>query len=417
MRSGTRNQRSRNLLFEVVAEAIGSGEPEDVPGALASNRDRVLSRLVELYADWNCPIPKSKAVGEFVPSWNLDHHDYSIPMGLGPYFVARAILYSHRVGVVNELALHMVPNESGLPMGGFGFQEALQRVLLFGHFEETGLLFYLPPGPSPKHEEVLAIERSDDDLAEFFREYLAPSGRYITVDDWSSSTGDAWLARNAASLHLGLGLASVEAALIWQRSNAAYTDLHIPPIPIYANAMEWMVRRDGTGLLRRNASSADGDGLNALWRLPVPSNEAYAKLTIGDVMSLREDAVFDRWRAVMKSSLEAYSVGGALENDASAVKAFIAELDARRSETLKGIQDLTVYRKMAGAAGVFGVTAGVSAGVTLAFQQDPLVGTLASLAAGAVVATPPLIRALKRSGRTTQQGEALDAHFELFGVG
>lgn len=406
------------VLAEIVANAVGTSDPSEIDAIVAADGSGVLERLASAYDRWKRPSAPKKRADEFVPGWRLNSTSFDNAWGQDGYFVVRAILYAHRIALVDPLWFHLYPlGPIRTPSAGFGFKENLAKVLHYAPLERAGLLFYVPPGVPPEPDNFFATEYSDEELETYFREYLAPRGQYRRVadDEWTSKTGDAFSARLAANLELAAGLYGASTLLDWQRANARSLDLYVPEEPMYRDALEWLIRRDGSGLLTGQGNPHDSQAMRALWALPTPSIEKYQELTIKDLAAIREEDTFSAWRQALTSALKAFVVSKAIGEDAEAVLAFNTELQARRDETVAAARSSRLFNDMAGAAGLFGLGAVVSGGLSLLLNVDPTAGTLTATASAAVASAPRGFRVAKSLATGTPRKRAVHEHFQLFG--
>lgn len=403
-------------LADVVAEAVGTDNPLEVEAIVASSEEAVVGRLVSLHRQWKPKTPPVKRIDEFVPGWRIDPSDR--PSGSDVYFVLRAILYAHRIALKDPLYFHLHPLSGWEPNGGWGFKESLAKVLFYGPLERLGILFYLPPGTPPEPEDFFQMGHTDEVLEQYFRYYLAPTGHYLRVadEDWGHDTVDTRLARNVAEVQLGAGLYEATTVLEWQRANEKYIDLWVPERRSNRDAIEWMIRQRGAGLLTGKVDSADSQTMRALWDLPVPSEERFGELSLKDLVSIRDEKSFAAWRKALTSALDGYVASRAVYDDAKAVKQFSLELDARRLETIRAARSNRLFTDMVGPAGKFGISAIVSAGVSEALAVDPWAGTAVGAAGALAVSTPKVVRVVKSLAGTGGRVKAVEKIFDLFGT-
>lgn len=362
-----------------------------------------------------------KRPGEFVPGWNHNVVDLGRPYGEDPRFVARAILYSHRVALANRLQLyvHARKRSGGSSLPPATLREEFHKALFYGPLEKAGLLFYVDPwaaGP-PRDIEDPGLPR--EALDDYFRTYMAPRNIYIEVEDWSADTGRAFVARLAAEEELMYGLSGVKDLLKWQQSLNDHVDLYIPEDPRYRDSFEWMLRRDGYNVMGSTARQPDCGALSALWSLPTPSAEAYSKLTVRDVLLIREDATFDRWRSTLQKAVRALAVEATTSDVASAVPEFLEVLTSGQQEVLAAVGGMRSFKVGGQALGSFGVSlasaAVATAGATAAFPGENALAATAGGVAGTVASfAPKIAHGVRVAVRGPRTRRALQAHFSLF---
>lgn len=424
-------------LVELVEKCIGSRDPGALSAAVGDSGEDLWDRLRTEYGNLKLrPVPQKKH-GEFVPSWRLDIIDLANPYGYDAYFVARAILYSHRVVLFNHLAQWI---ESEIPPATL--KEDLHKIMWCGALERSKLLYYADPLPSPVSTVAGAhvstfldlgrvvepgIDVSDPGLTDreyeqYFLDYMAPRGRYIEVEDWDSKTGPAFLARNIAAVELMHGLPAVRALLDWQRHYRHQIDLYVPGHPIYRDVSEWLVRRDGFSVLGSATSTPGQSALSALWSLPTPSAEAYSQLTIRDLLAIREERCFALWRDSLSASVQALAIANAGrggENDVQ--REFVRTMTSERERLLAELGRIRPFRAHSGPWGSFGLSllsaSAATFGVTSLFPTESALA--ATLGGGAAMVgayapkAPSLVRDILRSSRAK---EAVENHFALFGI-
>lgn len=405
-------------LVDLVRECVHGDDLPAVEAAVNRSREELFDELCSAYLRLEPQLPPPKKAGEFVPGWRLDVSDLTNPYGNDPYFVSRAILYCHRIALRDPL-YHYVNPVGGPQHLPSTMKEDLHKVLMYGALEEAGLLFYVNPvaAGAPRTPEGTGLAR--EQLESYFRDYMAPRGQYITVEDWSADVGDPGIARNAAAVELMYGLAGVRDLLDWQRYYADYLDLYVPEISIYRDTMEWLVRQDGYGVLGSVTKNPNNAALSALWSLPTPNPEAYGRLTVGDLLTIRDDSVFANWRSSLDKTVQAYAVEANVGDSAKSVEEFVRSINSQYRRVVAASGQLRVFRNMSGEWGSFGMSllsaSAASYATTTAFPGENALaaatgGAAAMLAAYAPKA-PHAIRSLLRAPRRKR---ALDRHFDLF---
>lgn len=405
-------------LADVVRACVHGDDAAAVDAAAERSFGGLFDDVCSAYSRARLAPPAPKRAGEFVPGWRLDVMNPAFPYGNDRYFVARAILYSHRIALADPLHFYVQP-ESGPRTPPATMREDLHKILLYGPLERAGLLVYVNPvaAGTPRMPTDPHVPR--EQLDDYFRDYLAPTGDYLEVEDWSAEVGPAFLARGAAELELMFGLAGVRNLLDWQRHYAEYVDLYVPEIPMYRNTMEWLMRRDGLSVIGAVTKNQDNAALAALWSSPTPSAEAYSRLTVGDLLAIREAPAFDRWRAALTHAVQALAVEQAAEGSAAGGVDFFRVLDEQHRRMTVDVSRLSVFRRFSGTWGTFGLSVATASAATMgAVDLFPgqsglaaAAGTAAAMAAGYAQKAPRSVRAALRGPRV---GRALDAHFSLF---
>lgn len=422
------------LVAEAVREALGTDDPTGVKGAVAGDREGVWLRVRDQYlALARREVPKKKP-GEYVPAWFLEQGPMGGSDGAAQYFVARALLYAHRVAVVDSLAYYcdeaiMMSNEhmrDNLDLWRdsppHDFDEILTKVLVFAPLEELGLLHYLTP---PLHEDrpknadgwgVLPSVASDDELELYFKQHLSRRGHYF-VPDWTKE-GDARIARNAAAVELGHTAIDLDRALRFFLRWHDHADLYTSGYPSYRDGIQFLMRLRGQTLFV-GAPNEDSTTLDALWSLPGFSGRALRKLTVQDLLDMRDDQVFRSWRSTLQDATTAYNsrvitspgerqFSDFLELVRGAEGALLTRARSRRSleRALGDVRDFGISVAMGSA------TAG--AGVLLSSgEMEP---ALVSGAVGVIASQLPAIAGIATdAAKGGRRKRAVERHVALFG--
>lgn len=415
------------FLGEAVREALGTDDPTQVEDILNKDLEATWGRVREQYVSLQRPEVPKKQVGEYVPAWFLERQvagfrDYDCE-----YFVARALLYAHRVAVVdtfayycddqivnsNEWARRHLETWKRIPPHQLG--KVLSRALAFLPLEQLGLLHYLTP---PTHKEpertaeglaVWSHGASDEDLETYFRDYLMGRDYYFRPN-WQDPR-DIFLARYAADMELGLASHELDRALRffakWQDAADVYTSAYRD----IREGIQFLMLLQGQDLFV-GAPNTDSSTLDALWNLPAFSESALRELRLGDVLALRDSSVFSKWRSSLQAATMALSSRGAISSSAD-VTDFLAVITgaeeavlrkARRSRRLEGffgdVRDFGISVALGGGgAGAGALVSGadleaaiISGGIGVVASKLP---ALAGVAIDAVNG-PKRVRAVKR---------------------
>lgn len=407
------------FLADVAAEAVGDASYTAVTAALAGGeqvREQAYERMRAAYDALELARPE-RGPGEFVPSFISTRDDLFDDYGQAPYFVARAVLYGHRVAVANPLRLHrrsLTGHEGPLS----GFERDLRVALLLGPFERKGLVIYLDPDVPGRPAltdndgiEVLTVptEPSGEDLDDFYRTHLAEMGIYAKdLHDRDR--------RYAAELQIAVGWWQVQNLLAWQSHHRDVADLYVPEH--LRAVMEWVLRRRGSTLILGERKQPDHGVLSALCRLPTIAPEALGRLTPEDLIGIREERIFTKWRESLLAGAQAAEAAG---SDTEAVAAFARTITSSRDRLLKEAGATRPFMTLGTDAKAFGVSmasrlaataaGGAVGGAATASIAGALAGALAG--AGATV-LPPLMKAATSAARQGERREALEKHLSLF---
>lgn len=415
-------------LADVAAEAIGDDHYTSVTAALAGGdtvRERVWERMAAAYADLPTRTTERKP-GEFIPGWPETRASIGDPIGSAPAFVVRALLYSHRVAVADPLKLQ-VRGLTGEPGPHHGFDRALRVVLLLGPFEREGLVVYLNPDVPERAAGWRALDTydgipvlplptdpSDDELDYFYDEYLA--GRRVSVDHTLARSDQLTdvARRGAAADAIAWAWWEYRDLLAWQTHHANITDLYVPDH--LRPVAEWVLRRKGATLV---TGESNDRVLSSLCRLPLLNGEALGRLTARDLILLREERTFARWRQTLQAAATYAEASG---SDAQAVADFVLSVTAAHERVRRETSARQTFKPLRGEISTFGISvaadttqsvvSGVATGVAVGSTLSS--GLLGALAGAGVTVAQPLVRTAARAARQPARRDALDRVFSLF---
>lgn len=422
------------LIGEAVREALGTDNPTSVKDAVGDDREGTWLRVRDHYLALNRKEVPKKEPGEYVPAWFLEISVNGMPDTAGQYFVARALLYAHRVGMVDHLAYYC--DEDIMNSNDFmrdhldmwrghpprDMEDVLAKALLYLPLEKEGLLYYLTP---PLHEDlprnsdgwaVLPEVASDEELELYFKQYMSRWGMYRDPD-WGNEV-DVRLARYAAGVELGHTAIQLGRAVRffnrWHESADLFTSGHPP----YRDGIQFLMRLRGQTLFV-GTPNADTRTLDALWNLPGFSESALRKLTLQNVLDMRDEMVFRRWRATLQAATAAYGARDAISSGEREFSDFLEVVKRAESDLLSSARARRSIENFLGDARDFGIsvaigTGGAGAGALL--SDGELEPALVSGAVGVLASKLPALAAgvtdVAKSGRRVR---AARQHMALFG--
>lgn len=411
------------FLVDIVADVLGDESFEAVDACCRSDQGvALLDQLADALTKNPLNNPIEKRVGEFVPGWLLDDFDITNLYGNDPYFVYRAILYCHRIGLRNVLHHFVFPED--MPRGGglAGFREVVHKVLLYGDLEREGLIFYLPSSPASS-TELESVDKDSEELADYFRKYMEPRGHYVHVDDWTASTGMGAAARCIAQVELNFGIAGLEELIRWQARHAASIDLYVPELSIYQSTLAWLIERAG---LNMDASieliQPQSTHLSALLRLPTLNPEAYSRLSLRDLLNLRDDRLFVGWREALGRAAGAGNLSTAGGRDIAEARVGFQRIMLQECQrVVTGLDSIKEFRRMVGNPGSFGIStistvSGIAAGAVAAglFDGSAVASAIAAGMSTTAAAIPPALQQLRKLLKVPELRETASRAFDIF---
>lgn len=423
-----------HYVGEAVREALGTDDPGEVEKAIGADRKVAWSRVRERYLSLDRRAIPRKAFGEYVPAWFLERQAVGVPDSLNQYFVARSLLYGHRVALVDELAYsideELLKNnediaenlDSWILAPPHNMEELLRRALLYLPLEKAGLLFHLAPPPHeamPRNQTGFIVPppvTTDENLELYFKAYLEGQSQYFDPD-WTNER-DARLARLAAEMELATTSYELNRALRffarWHESIDIYTSAY----PSYRKGIQFLMRLSGQQLYV-GAPNEDNSTLDALWNLPGFSERAWRKLTVEHLQDLRDDRVFTRWRSTLQTASAAYrsqAVDVAGQRDFTN---FLSVMKSAEATLLKEARSFRRIDNVMGGARDFGVSVAMGAvggGVGAELSGDLLKPAVIAGAGGVLASKlPALGRLVVDAAGGTDRTRAVERHFALFG--
>jgi hypothetical protein len=406
-------------MVDLVTSCIDGDDRDAVDAALDRSHEALWEKLCAAYEELRPRRYTPKEIGEFVPGWRMN----IIGGGGGWYgldipFVIRAILYSHRVALADPLRAYAEnPSEWCLPPATL--KEDLHKILFYGPFEKAGLLFYVDTIVADNRDTSEEMQLSENEALAYHDEYMSRR-RYFSDKDWEPSPRTAFSARVAAEIELQMAVPMVRTLLDWQRRNAEYFDLYFPQVPMYRDAREWLMRRDGSSVLGTKSDDPETAALDALWSLPTPSPESYSKLTVKDLLDIRMGNAFERWRASLRRAIEAAEVEMKTSRDTDRTFGeFLRAIDAERRQVEKGVRRVRPFRPTFGEWGKFGLSIAIPYAATVGasglFHDTNLAASAAKDAAGPIASVAlEAGQSVRLAFQRRRESQALRNHFALF---
>lgn len=420
------------LVAEAVRDALGTNDPRQVEEAVGEDREGLWRRVKDNYVALKRRQVPLKEPGEYVPAWFLEQKNIGAPDTAAQYFVARSLLYAHRVGVVDYLAYYCDEDlmlSSGVAREDLklwqdyappDLEDLLVKILTFAPLEELGLLYYLTP---PLSEEtangasrVLPSVASEDQLEAYFKEYMSQRGQYFEPD-WNSA-GDVFTARCAAEVELAHTMVDLQRALRFFGKWHEFADVYTSGYPSYRDGIQFLMRLKGQTLLL-GAPNSDTSTLEALWRLPGLSSRALRKLSVQNLIDMRDEKVFRIWRSTLQDATSAYSARELVSGDDRQFSDFVNVVKGAEGTLLDKARSSRKLEGVFGDVRDFGISVAMGsagAGAGAMASNGDLGSAIVSGALGAVAPQLPAVAdVIADATKGWSRVRAVERHIALFG--